>query len=183
MNITNVSQEFAKDLIHLINGCKGITYNAKVTYGKTEFKYVTLDKIYAHVKKDENFAILEPLGTNPEGKPALQIVIVHKSGEAITSDYYPLNVSENAKKQDEGAAITYTKRYALGSFLGLCTEQDIDGGKSGNESEKPKLSPRERLIMKLNQKCIDVNEYAKEKGLTNKTTPETFEKLIAELGD
>lgn len=184
MQIERVSQEFAKDLISLINGCKGIEYNAKVSYGKTEFEYVTLDKIYAHVKQDNNFAIFEPLGTNPEGKPALQIVIVHKSGEAITSDYYPLNISDNAKKQDEGAAITYTKRYALGSFLGLCTEQDIDGGESGEEEDKkPKLQPRERLILKLKQKGIDVNEYAKEKGLSNKTTPETFEKLIAELGD
>lgn len=189
MQIERVSQEFAKDLISLINGCKGITYNAKVDYvskktgQRLKFEYVTLDKIYAHVKNDDNFAILEPLGTNPEGKPALQVVLIHKSGEAITSDYYILRVAEKASSQEEGAAITYMKRYALGSFLGLCTDEDIDNGESENEAEKPKRPARERLIEKLAQKGIDASEYAKEKGLSNKTTPETFEKLIAELGD
>ena len=188
MNITKVSPEFATDLIQLINSCKGITYNAKVSYGNTKFEYVTLDKIYAHIKSNNNFAVLEPLGTNEQGQPALQVILIHKSGESITSDYYVLRVPENAKKQDEGAAITYTKRYALGSFLGLCTDEDNDANPDGEgmkmSAPKPKeKTAREKLIAKLNEKGIDVNEYAKEKGLTNKTTAETFEKLLAEFED
>lgn len=42
-------------------------------------------------------------------------------------------------------------------------------------------TPRELLIAKLNEKGIDVNEYAKEKGLNNKTTPERFTELLKEL--
>lgn len=193
MNITKVSPEFATDLIALINSCKGITYNAKVSYGNTKFEYVTLDKIYAHVKNDPNFAILEPLGTNESGQPALQVIIVHKSGEAITSDYYVLRIAENAKKQDEGAAITYTKRYALGSFLGLCTDEDNDANPEGKgmdgktpETRKPtpkQRTPREQLIARLHELGIDVNAYAKDKGLTNQTTPERFAELLAELND
>ena len=186
MNIERVSPEFATDLIQLINSCKGITYNAKVSYGNTKFEYVTLDKIYAHVKSNDNFAILEPLGTNETGQSALQIILIHKSGEAITSDYYVLRVPDNAKKQDEGAAITYTKRYALGSFLGLCTDEDNDANPNGEGMEsttpkKNKPSPRELLIAKLKEKGIDTNVYAREKGLTPKTPAATFEKLLAEL--
>lgn len=194
MNITNVSPEFAADLINLINGCKGITYNAKVDYvsrktGKrTNFEYVTLDKIYAHVKNDNNFAILEPIGTDEAGRSALQIILIHKSGEAITSDYYHLRVPEGASKQDEGAAITYSKRYALGSFLGLCTDEDKDTNPDGNgmpmgkeKQGKKQLTPREKLIAKLHELNIDVNEYAKEKNLTAKTTPEKFAELLGEL--
>lgn len=132
MNITKVSPEFAIDLIGLINSLKGLTYNAKVSYGNTKFEYVTLDKILETIKENNNFAVLEPLGTNENGQAALQIILVHKSGEAITSDYYVLRVPEGAKKQDEGAAITYTKRYALGSFLGICTDEDNDANPDGN---------------------------------------------------
>ena len=50
------------------------------------------------------------------------------------------------------------------------------------ETPQPKQkTPRELLIAKLNEKGIDVNEYAKEKGLNNKTTPERFTELLKEL--
>ena len=189
MNITKVSPEFATDLIELINGCKGITYNAKVSYGNTKFEYVTLDKIYAYAKSNHNFAILEPLGTNEAGQPALQIILVHKSGESITSDYYVLRVPENAKKQDEGSSITYTKRYCLGSFLGLCTDEDNDANPDGegmpSNTPKPNTkqkTPRDKLIAKLKEKGIDATAYAKEHSLTTHTTEEEFERLLAELG-
>ena len=43
-------------------------------------------------------------------------------------------------------------------------------------------TPRERLIAKLKEKGIDATAYAKEKGLSNKTTAEEFERLLKELG-
>lgn len=49
------------------------------------------------------------------------------------------------------------------------------------EAPKKQPTPRERLIAKLKEKGIDANEYAKEKGLSNKTTPEEFERLLKEL--
>lgn len=42
-------------------------------------------------------------------------------------------------------------------------------------------TPRKRLIAKLHEKGIDVNAYAQEKGLNNKTTAERFEELLKEL--
>ncbi len=58
--------------------------------GNTTFDYVTLDQIYARVKEDNNFAVLEPLGTTELGDSALQVLLVHKSGEVIISDI-PIN--------------------------------------------------------------------------------------------
>ena len=49
------------------------------------------------------------------------------------------------------------------------------------EAPKKQHTPRELLIAKLKEKGIDANEYAKEKGLSNKTTPEEFERLLKEL--
>ena len=192
MNITNVSPEFAKDLIQLINSCKGITYNAKVDYTskktgqRTKFEYVTLDKIYAHVKSNNDFALLEPLGTNEKGQSALQIILIHKSGEAITSDYYVLRTPENASKQDEGAAITYTKRYALGSFLGLCTDEDNDAnpdgeGMNAKTPKENKIDYRAEYIKICEKKGIDSIKYASEHGINKQTTQEQYKAICESL--
>ena len=179
MNITNVSPEFAKDLIELVNGCTGIKYNAKVAFGNTKFEYTTLDKIYAHIKKNKNFALLEPLGTNEAGQPAIQIILIHKSGETLTSDYYALNLPHNGKKQDEGAAITYTKRYALGSFLGISTDEDTDAN-SGNGGMQI-TDWRKEFIRTCQKKGIDYIKYANEHGIDKKTTQEEYREIVTDL--
>lgn len=179
MDITKVSPEFATDLIELINSLKGLTYNAKVNYTSrngqvTNFEYVTLDKIYSKVKENNNFAVFQPLGTNVTGESSIQTIIVHKSGEALTSDYYRLRVNGSGSKQDEGAAITYTKRYALGSFLGICTDEDNDANpagegmplegqkqqgkqQSGNRPTSNRGGLSEKQIARMNAKAIDAN--------------------------
>ena len=48
-------------------------------------------------------------------------------------------------------------------------------------AERKAKTPRELLIAKLHEKGIDINEYAKEKGLNKDTTPETYTKLLKEL--
>jgi hypothetical protein len=50
-----------------------------------------------------------------------------------------------------------------------------------NPKSAKQVTPREQLIAKLAEKGIDVNVYAKEKGLSNKTTPERFTELLKEL--
>lgn len=184
MNITNVSPDFAKDLIELVNSCKGIKYNKKVkiktkTGREIEYEYTTLDKIYAHVKSNNNFALIEPIGTNEAGQPAVQIVLVHKSGEAITSDYYALNLPHNGSKQDEGSAITYTKRYALGSFLGISTDGDNDAG-SGDGGMKI-TDWRQAFKRICREKGIDSAQYAIDHGINKKTTQAQFKAVCEAL--
>ena len=187
MNITQVSAEFAKDLIELINGCKGIKYNKKVKFTSkktgqtTEFEYTTLDKIYAHIKSNPNFALLEPMGTNEAGQPAIQIILVHKSGEAITSDYYILNLPNNGSKQDEGAVITYTKRYALGSFLGIST--DIDNDADSGNGGIPITDWRKEFIRTCQRKGIDYIKYAETHGIDKRTTQEEYREIVSDLQD
>lgn len=184
MKIEKVSPEFATDLIKLINSCKGIKYNAKVDFTsktgqRTKFEYTTLDKIYAHVKNNDNFALLEPLGTNEAGQPAVQIILIHKSGEAITSDYYALNLPNNGKKQDEGSAITYTKRYALGSFLGISTDVDND---ANSENGGMKITNwRTEFIRVCKENGIDPTEYAQKHGINKKTTQAEYKDIVADL--
>ena len=184
MKIEKVSPEFARDLIELINSCKGIKYNKKVnistkTGRNISFEYTTLDKIYAHVKNNNNFALLEPIGTNEAGQPAVQIILIHKSGETITSDYYALNLPNNGSKQDEGSAITYTKRYALGSFLGIST--DVDNDANSGEGGMPIVNYRDEYIRVCQEKGIDPSTYAREHGINKKTTQAEYKNIVDAL--
>lgn len=129
MKLENLSPEVAKDLIDLVNSLGGLEKTAEVSYGSTRFKYVPIDSMLAEVKKNKNFAFMQPLGISENGTPYIQCILVHKSGEVIVSDPYRLVVKPGAKKQEEGAEITYSRRYSMASFFGIASDDDIDAQK------------------------------------------------------
>ena len=69
MKIENLTPEIAKDLIALINSLSGLRKEGKVKYSGREFQYVLLDDMLAAVKKDNNFAFMQPLGMSDNGEP------------------------------------------------------------------------------------------------------------------
>ena len=132
--LENISPEVAKDLIELVNSITGLKKSKSVNYrtknGITAFNYVPLDDILSKIKENNNFALMQPIGTDENGRIGVKCVLIHKSGHVIESDTYPFQLMQNSKIQDEGAEITYRKRYALGAFLGISTEDDTDGNAS-----------------------------------------------------
>ena len=98
--------------------------------------------------------------------------------------------AEGIDSQDKGSgkAMTYADKYALMKAYKISTGDDPDQTASEDTEYQVKKSsrertPREKLILKLNEKGIDVNAYASEKGLNAKTPPERFMELLAELGE
>ena len=92
--------------------------------------------------------------------------------------------------------MTYGDKYALMKAYKISTGDDPDQTASEENNYKrtskatsptkstsqPKTkTPRELLIVKLHEKGIDVNEYAKDKGLNKDTTQERYTELLAEL--
>ena len=76
-------------------------------------------------------------------------------------------------------------RHGLGLYIYAgedLPEAEAEAQPKEEKSAKKEKTPRERLIAKLHEKGIDVTEYAKVMGLSNKTTPERFEELLKELG-
>lgn len=146
----NLSQEVAIDLIGLVNSITGLEKTKYVSYqtskGITAFHYVPLDDILSKIKENNNFALMQPIGIDENGRTGVKCILIHKSGHVIESDTYPFQIHENAKLQEIGSEITYRKRYALGSFLGMATEDDNDG----NDSEAINVAER-----KATQKQID----------------------------
>ena len=148
MDLTKISPEFAKDLIELVNDLGSLQKTAAVSYGNTRFHYVPLDDMLARIKQNGNFAFMQPLGIMQDGKPCIKCLLIHKSGESIISDPYPLRIREGAKKQDEGAEITYSRRYCAASFLGIASDEDTDANNEGNptytkrQQSQPTLPPK-----------------------------------------
>ena len=53
-------------------------------------------------------------------------VLAHASGEWIASDWPVCAISETATPQRMGAALTYARRYALFTLVGIAGEDDLD---------------------------------------------------------
>lgn len=154
----NITPEIATDLIELVNQLKGLEKSAQVNYSvknrntgewmRKAFDYVPLDNILNKIKENQNFAMLQPIGIDENGVCGVKCILVHKSGHVFETSTYPFAVKEGAKIQDEGAEITYRKRYSLGAFLGMATEEDTDGNddEATNSTER-KASPRQIEVL------------------------------------
>jgi hypothetical protein len=93
------------------------------------YKYLTIDKLHSEVfpklKEHGLVWITMPAGLD-DGQPALYYELGHvESGESISAAM-PLCLAK-LDPQGLGAAITYARRYALLSVLGLIGEDDTDG--------------------------------------------------------
>lgn len=73
----------------------------------------------------------------------VETTIIHSSGESITSKF-TMNLAKN-DPQGAGSAITYARRYALVSMLGLNVDEDDDGNTaSGKTDREPKKEIRQK---------------------------------------
>jgi hypothetical protein len=71
----------------------------------------------------------------PSGENELTTVLLHESGEYISSTY-KMTPSKN-DPQGLGSAITYQRRYAYGAILNLNIDEDDDGNKGSQPPQKP----------------------------------------------
>lgn len=195
----NVKAEVATDLIKLVNDLKGLEKSSQVEYfvqnkktqewQKKSFNYVPLDNILNKIKENSNFALLQPVGIDENGVNGVKCVLIHKSGHVFETDTYPFAIQQGAKLQDEGAEITYRKRYSLGAFLGMATEEDTDGNDDeATNSVERKASPKQIEILKKNYtgdnlaKLLEVNKIEKIEDLPLTKASELITKIMNKKG-
>src|SRR6516165_6250113 len=56
----------------------------------------------------------------------LTTVLAHSSGEWIASDWPVCPIAETARPHRMGAALTYARRYAVFTLVGIAGEDDVD---------------------------------------------------------
>src|SRR6059036_2042273 len=70
-------------------------------------------------------------------------MLAHASGEWIASDWPVCPVSETANPQRMGAALTYARRYALFTLVGIAGEDDLDAPDLGPDPNPAAERPRQ----------------------------------------
>src|SRR5262249_18462255 len=73
----------------------------------------------------------------------LTTVLAHSSGEWIASDWPVCPIAETERPHRMGAALTYARRYALFTLVGIAGEDDLDAPdltKPNPETEKAKIN-------------------------------------------
>src|ERR1700690_4103696 len=71
------------------------------------------------------------------GMVNLTTVLAHASGEWISSDWPVCAVSETATPRRMGAALTYARRYALFTLVGIAGEDDLDAPDLATPIDQP----------------------------------------------
>ena len=81
---------------------------------------------------------------------SLTTVLAHSSGEWIASDWPVCTLSEMATPRRMGAALTYARRYALFTLVGIAGEEDLDApdlGRQPDEAAPKALTPPPAAVM------------------------------------
>lgn len=173
IGLENITPELATDLITLVNSLQKLPKRSKVEYSvlnkktnqwnKKTFSYVPLDDILEKIKENKNFAFMQPIGFDIESQQVgVKCILIHKSGKYLESNVFPIKTEEGMKIQDEGAEITYRKRYAAGAFLGLATDEDTDG----NDDDADPVVPTENKRKATGGQVAMLAKYYKGDNLT-----------------
>jgi hypothetical protein len=79
----------------------------------------------------------------------LTTMLAHASGEWIASDWPVCPVAELASPQRMGAALTYARRYALFTLVGIAGEDDLDAPDLCAPAPSPPTSAANRVLKQL----------------------------------
>src|SRR4249920_822361 len=98
--------------------------------GQRTFRYASLSTGLDIVRKclgQHEIATVQSTAIDREtGLIRLTTTLVHASGEWVSSDWPVCPVSETAAPHRMGAALTYARRYALFTLVGIAGEDDLD---------------------------------------------------------
>ena len=82
---------------------------------------------FARLLGQQGIAVIQTTSTDPAaGVIMLTTMLAHASGEWIASDWPVCPIAETATPHRMGAALTYARRYALFTLVGIAGEDDMD---------------------------------------------------------
>jgi hypothetical protein len=132
-SVAALASALAKAQAELINPEKSLTATIRTGRpGEVErsFRYAPLSSGLDIVRKtlgQHEIATLQTTAIDQAaGMVHLTTTLAHASGEWIASDWPVCPIAETANPQRMGAALTYARRYALFTLVGIAGEDDID---------------------------------------------------------
>jgi ERF superfamily len=131
--VAALASALAKAQAQLINPEKSLTATIRAGRpGESErsFRYAPLSSGLDIVRKtlgQHEIATLQTTAIDQSaGMVHLTTTLAHASGEWIASDWPVCPIAETANPQRMGAALTYARRYALFTLVGIAGEDDLD---------------------------------------------------------
>jgi hypothetical protein len=133
-----IATALAKAQSELINPEKTLTATIAGRNGERTFRYASLATGLDLIRKclgQHQIAVLQST-TVDQGRIMLTTRLVHASGEWVASLWPVCHVAE-ASAQMRGAALTYARRYALFTLVGIAGEDDLDAPELVQPPEPP----------------------------------------------
>src|SRR3984885_2850298 len=138
-NVAAIATALAKAQTELSNPEKaliGTIYNNRSDTPQS-FRYASLSSGLDIIRKTlggQQIAVAQTTHIDQTNNMVnLNTVLLHTSGEWLSSDWPVCELSETSAPRRMGAALTYARRYALFSMVGIAGEDDLDGPDTANE--------------------------------------------------
>jgi hypothetical protein len=132
-SIAALATALAKAQIELANPEKSLTGTIEPQGGEgsaRQFRYAPLSSGLEIVRKtlgQHEIATVQTTAIDQStGIVNLTTVLAHSSGEWIASDWPVCPIAETERPHRMGAALTYARRYALFTLVGIAGEDDLD---------------------------------------------------------
>src|SRR3954447_9886954 len=132
-SVASLAAALAKAQAELVNPEKSLTATirtGRVGEGERSFRHAPLSSGLDIVRKtlgQHEIATVQTTAIDQaSGIVRLTTMLAHASGEWIASDWPVCPVAETANPQRMGAALTYARRYALFTLVGIAGEDDLD---------------------------------------------------------
>src|SRR5215831_8591875 len=151
-SVAALASALAKAQPELVNPEKSLTATirgGRPGDGKRSFRYAPLASGLDIVRKTLGRHEIATLQTTAIDQTAgmvnLTTTLAHASGEWIASDWPLCPISETAHPQRMGAALTYARRYALFTLVGIAGEDDLDAPDLCAEPNASSTAPQRTL--------------------------------------
>jgi hypothetical protein len=131
-SIGTIAGALAKAQAELTNPEKSLTATIRSPFPRESdrtFRYASLSSGLDIVRKalgKHEIATVQTTAIDEAGLIRLTTVLAHSSGEWVSSDWPVCPASETAAPHRMGAALTYARRYALFTLVGIAGEDDLD---------------------------------------------------------
>src|SRR5437016_9862192 len=147
--IATIAAALAKAQVELTNPEKSLVATIRSPFPREAdrtFRYAPLSSGLDIVRKSlgrHEIATIQATGIDKEaGLLRLTTVLAHSSGEWISSEWPVCQISDIASAQRMGAALTYARRYALFTLVGIAGEDDLDAPDLSTAPEPKGALPR-----------------------------------------
>jgi hypothetical protein len=152
-SVAALASALAKAQAELVNPEKSLMATIRTGRpgeGERSFRYAPLSSGLDIVRKtlgQHEIATLQTTAIDQTaGMVNLTTTLAHASGEWIASDWPVCPIAETANPQRMGAALTYARRYALFTLVGIAGEDDLDAPDLCAVPDAPSSTAPERAL-------------------------------------